>query len=136
MYMAAVVITVMNADDRLLGLRRQLIAHRVHLGADFGEGALESSFSAQGGRDGRRRRSNWGEGGQVLNALCLRDGRLQRLRDEPGDGGRIGTIVGGADRMMFADSVCGYCVIDRLEDGAHAQHQNEQADDDRKHGAG
>ena len=71
--------------------------------------------------------------GEVIDAVRLGDGVLERRGDESGHQGRIGAVVDGLDRH---DRVLGQRILpDRQKtDGAKAQHQDQQAHHRGEHG--
>ncbi len=113
-----------DRQHRGLRLRRQLVLHRVDLGVDFGQRPIRVVVEAQrrdDGRDAARARAR-----QVVDPLRLRDRPFERLRDEAGDGLRVGAVVGrrdGDDGVLRLREL-----VDRqAEQRAQAEHDDEQA---------
>ena len=88
--------------DRLAGLNiqnwrlrrsRQLVLDRIHLGVDFRHGLV--AVVVQTERGGNHRYAIDALRRHIVDALRLRDGGLERLRDEAGNGCSISTEVGG-----------------------------------------
>ena len=117
----------LHRQYRLLGLWRQLVLDRVDLSADFGESAIRVIVQPQGCGDGRH--PGGARGGNVIDALGLRDRRFERLRDEARHGRGVRPVV---DRGDGDDGVFGVRIlIDRqAADRPQSQHQDQQADDD------
>ena len=120
----------LHRQHRLLGLGRQLVAHRSHLGVDFGQRAVGVVVQAQRGGDGGDAAA--AGRGQVVDPLRLGDGRFQRLRNEAGHGLRVGTEVGGRHRDHGVLRV--RVLVDRqAEQRAQPQHHDQQADHRGQH---
>ena len=120
----------LHAHHRLLRLRRQLVAYRVHLRGDLGQRAVGIVVQLQ--RGGNRRYAAVGRRRQVVDPLRLGDGRFQRLGDEAGDGGGVGPVVRGGDgdhRVLRLR-----ILVDRkAEQRTQAQHHDQQADHGGQH---
>ena len=115
---------------RLLGLRRQLVDDRLHLGVDLGQRAAAVVVQAQARRD----RADAGAAGraQVVDALRLRDRGLERRGDEAGDDVGIRTVVGRGhgDRGDLGLRILAHR---QRAERAQAEHEDQDADDHRQH---
>jgi hypothetical protein len=120
-----------HREHRLLRLGRQLVAHRIDLRVDLGQRAVGVVVQPQRGRDGRHAQAAGRR--QVVDALRLRHGRLQRLRDEARHRGRVGPVVRGADGDH---AVLGLGVLVDRQAGQRTQpqHHDQQAHHHRQHG--
>ncbi|MFK4603337.1 hypothetical protein ABIF57_002789 [Bradyrhizobium diazoefficiens] len=120
----------LDRQHRLLDAARQLIEHRVHLGVDLGQRLagveVQPQVDGDGGGAGLAGRRH------VVDAIGLGDGVFQRRGDEPGNDRRIGAVV---RRRHGDDRVLGSRILQDRQRGhrLQTQHQDHQADDDRKH---
>ena len=120
----------LNGQDRLLDAARKLIEDRIDLGVDLGERLAGIEVQPQVDGDGR----GAGLAGRrhVVDAIGLGDGVFQRRGDEAGDDRKIRAVVRGRhrdDRVLRAGILQDRQRRHRLQ----TQHQDHQADDDRKH---
>ena len=118
------------ADDRLLGPGRQLVEYRIDLGTDFRQGAVGVVVEAQ--RGGDRGGTVTARRGEVVDALRLGDGGLDRGGDEARDqlGARAVVQGGYRDGGVFGF----WKLADRQAlERAEAQQEDQEADHRREH---
>ncbi len=117
-------------DHRVVGLLRQLVAHRVDLGHGLGHGL--GRIAVEQHADGHHAAPLHRGGGKVVDALH----RRHRLGDRLGDealhqlGGGAGVLGGDGDGGAFQQRV----LADRqLAQGQRAEQQDQGADHQRQH---
>ena len=86
----------LDGQRRLLRAGRQLVEHRIDLGADLGQRLVGIVVQPQIDGDGADARL--AGRGHVVDAVGLGDGILQRRGDEAGDDVGIGAVIGGRHR--------------------------------------
>jgi hypothetical protein len=120
----------LHLQRRLQRAGRQLVEHRRDLGVDLGQRLVGIVVEPQRHRDGAH--AALAHRIHVVDAVGLGDGVLQRRGDEARDHVRIGAVI---DRGDGDDGVFGARILqDRQHEiGAHAEHQDQQADNRCKH---
>ena len=95
----------LDVDDRHLGFGRQVIAHLVHLGADFRQRLVRIVIELEPGGDGGK--AQRAAGLKIINAVGGGDGAFERRGDEPAHEVRAGADIdrGDGDRGVFAARV-------------------------------
>ena len=95
-----------DVDDRHLGLRRQIAADLVDLGADLGQGLGGVVVELQAGGDGREALGALGF--DVIDAVGGGDGPLQGRGDEAAHQFGAGADIDGGDRDRRRSRCAGY----------------------------